>query len=254
MELQHPTEPRRRPAAIDLAAPMGAQLFRLLRQEIVEMRQRPGAALSEKEIATRFGVSRQPVREAFIKLAEAGLVRVLPNRGTFVMKISVRAVADARLVREAVECAIARTACRTATAEDKERLASIIAVQREAAAADDQHGFLEADEAFHRALAEIADCAYAWRVVEEVRAQMDRVRFLSLPDASPMPLLIEQHDEILAAVRRNDPDAAEAATQVHLREILIALPALAARHPDLFEAETMPIHTADLVGGVDRAG
>ncbi len=63
--------------------------------------------LSEQDIATRLGVSRQPVREAFIKLGEAGLIRVLPQRGTLVVKISRAAVEDARFIREAVECAVA---------------------------------------------------------------------------------------------------------------------------------------------------
>ena len=57
------------------------------------------------------GVSRQPVREAFIKLSEAGLVRIRPQRGTFVVKISTKQVTDARFVREAVEVAVARKAC-----------------------------------------------------------------------------------------------------------------------------------------------
>src|SRR3546814_8516839 len=74
------------------------------------MRFRPGQALSEKEIADRFGVSRQPVREAFIKLSEAGLVSVRPQRGTYVVKISARQVYDVRFVREAVEVAVVRKA------------------------------------------------------------------------------------------------------------------------------------------------
>lgn len=253
MKLQPQPQSEAVDASLNLAEPIAPQVFRVLRQEIVAMRQRPGVALSEKDIATRFGVSRQPVREAFIKLAEAGLVRVLPNRGTYVMKISVRAVANARFVREAVECAIARAVCETATAADLDRLGALIAEQKRAAAADDQQAFLVADEAFHRVLAEIADCTYAWQVVEEVRAQMDRVRFLSLPDASPMPLLIEQHQEVADAIRRGDAAAAEAAMKVHLREILIALPALAQRHPDLFESETMPVHTLHLAGARDPA-
>src|SRR4051812_10833774 len=86
------------------------QVFRTLRTSIVTMRLMPATALSEQEIADRLKVSRQPVREAFIKLSEIGLVRVLPQRGTFVVKISTKAVTDARFVREAVECAIARRA------------------------------------------------------------------------------------------------------------------------------------------------
>ncbi len=75
---------------------------------------------------------------------------------------------------------------------------------------------------------------------------MDRVRYLSLPEASPMSLLIDQHREILAAIRAGDADAAAAAVRVHLREILLALPRLAKAFPELFEDEELPGHAADL--------
>ena len=78
------------------AEPIARQVERALRQAIVTMRIRPGEMLSEQDIARRFGVSRQPVREAFIKLGEANLVRILPQRGTLVVKISRAAVEDAR--------------------------------------------------------------------------------------------------------------------------------------------------------------
>src|SRR3546814_10410480 len=76
------------------------------------MQIKPGEMLSEQEIADRLNVSRSPVREAFIKLGEAGLVRILPQRGTLVVKISQHSVEDARFIREAVECAVAREAAK----------------------------------------------------------------------------------------------------------------------------------------------
>src|ERR1700743_552216 len=102
------------------------QVFHTLRSSIVTMRLTPATALSEQEIADRLNVSRQPVREAFIKLSEIGLVRVLPQRGTFVVKISAKAVTDARFVRAAVECAIARRASEGISEEAVEELRQII--------------------------------------------------------------------------------------------------------------------------------
>src|SRR3954467_3785915 len=76
--------------------PVARRVFQELRNAIVTMRFRPGQAVSELDIATQLGVSRQPVREAFIKLAEAGLLSVRPQRGTFIVKISLKQVFDAR--------------------------------------------------------------------------------------------------------------------------------------------------------------
>jgi GntR family transcriptional regulator, rspAB operon transcriptional repressor len=226
--------------------PIAPQLVAALRQGIVELRLRPGEALSESDIAARFGVSRQPVREAFIKLSEAGLVEIRPSRGTYVMKISARELANARLVREAIECDIASHAGRLARPEHVAELRQQLDRQRVAAAHNDYRSFNYLDEVFHRAIADIVDCDYAWRVVESARVQTDRVRFLSLSDASPMPRLIRQHEAIVERLAANDPDGTQAAMRRHLREILVALPQIAAAHPDLFADTELPAHTAGL--------
>jgi DNA-binding GntR family transcriptional regulator len=223
--------------AAERGASIADQVFRTLRSSIVTMRLTPATALSEQDIAGRLKVSRQPVREAFIKLSEIGMVRVLPQRGTFVVKISAKAVTDARFVREAVECAIARRASEGLGKPAIDALRAIIADQRKAARAGDAEGFFVLDEAFHRGLANAAECAYAWKVIEEAKAQMDRVRFLSIPDATPVDRLIVQHQAILDAIAGKRGAAAEQAMKDHLREILKSLPRLARAFPEMFDDE-----------------
>jgi DNA-binding GntR family transcriptional regulator len=224
------------------AGSMADQVFRTLRSSIVTLRLTPAAALSEQDIANRLKVSRQPVREAFIKLSEIGLVRVLPQRGTFVTRISEKEVLDARFVREAVECAIARRASAGIAKSAVEELRDIIGEQRKAARAKDEERFFVLDDAFHRSLASAADCAYAWRVVEEAKGQMDRVRFLSIPDTLPTEVPIVQHQAILDAIAAGRAAAAERAMQEHLREIFKSLPRLAGAHPEMFEPEEASPH------------
>src|SRR3954471_16623805 len=141
--------------AVDFASspePIARQVARALRQAIVRMEIRPGEMLSEQDIATKLGVSRKPVREAFIKLGEAGLLRILPQRGTLVVKISQAAVEDARFIRQAVECAVAREAARLASPTLGATLADSLARQRRAARARDAEAFFTLDEEFHRLL------------------------------------------------------------------------------------------------------
>jgi DNA-binding GntR family transcriptional regulator len=224
--------------ALDLSQstePIARQVARALRRAIVTMRIRPGEMLSEQDIAGQLGVSRQPVREAFIKLGEAGLVRILPQRGTLVVKISRHAVEDARFIRQAVECAVAREAARLARPSQVAALMSCLTQQRRAARERDAEAFFTLDEDFHRMLAETAERASAWGIVEDVKAQMDRVRFLNMKEAIPMRTVIAQHGAIADAVRIGDPDAAEAAMRAHLKEIVRSLPAVAARYPEIFD-------------------
>ena len=238
-----------------LGEPSARRVFRELKSAIVTMALTPGQALSENEIAARLGVSRQPVREAFIKLNEAGFVRILPQRGTFVVKISIKQVTDARFVREAVEVAVVRKACELMTTQAIAELRSNIEGQRVAAAEAAPARFLALDEAFHRGLALGVDCDYAWRVVEEVKAQMDRVRYLSLPQATPVSRLVDQHVAILDAIETGDEARAEAAVRVHLREILTSLPVLEKQFPQLFasDEDLGPASAAPRIAGAKRA-
>jgi DNA-binding GntR family transcriptional regulator len=71
-------------------------------------------------------------------------------------------------------------------------------------------------------------------VLENLKVQMDRVRYLSMPLATPYDTLISQHQKIVEAIVAHDPDSAEAAMRSHLSEILTSLPKIAAAHPDLF--------------------
>lgn len=227
-----------RDLALDLsqsAEPIARQVLHALRHAIVTMRIKPGEMLSEQEIADRLRVSRSPVREAFIKLGEAGLVRILPQRGTQVVKISQAAVEDARFIREAIERAVVREAAACRDARAHARIADNLARQRRAVRAKDTEAFFDLDEEFHRLLAAAAGRPSAWHIVEDLKPQMDRVRYLSIEHATPMHVIVAQHTAIAEAVTAGDAPRAEAALHDHLTEILRALPELASQYPDLFE-------------------
>ncbi|WP_127754903.1 GntR family transcriptional regulator [Devosia sp. 1566] len=223
-------------AQLGRPATVGNKVFEAMRQAIIQLQLRPGDPLSEAEMARQLGVSRQPVREAFIKLAEVGLVEIRPQRGTSVVMISRREVENARFIREAVEVAVVRKAAAEADPRHHSILDGLIERQRQANDAGEHVEFLRLDEAFHQAIALAADCEHAWRLLESLKAQMDRVRYLSLSDATPIKTLIEQHAVIADAIRRRDPDSAEAGMQRHLSEILTSLPKLAEAHANWFSA------------------
>ncbi|CTQ33165.1 GntR family transcriptional regulator [Jannaschia rubra] len=212
---------------------VGPQLFRRLRERILNGELAPGTRLSEAEIAVAYGTSRQPVREAFIKLAEAALIEVRPQRGSYVSRIDIDAVMAAQFVREAVETSIVRRIAATATPDDLADLDAMLAAQDEVAGLPDPQPFMALDEAFHRRLAEIAGQARGWDYLQPLKTQMDRVRNLSAR-TFPRPALVGQHRDIVRAIGRSDADAAEAHMRDHLRRILEDLPAVAEALPDHF--------------------
>ncbi|HIC64585.1 MAG TPA: GntR family transcriptional regulator [Paracoccus sp.] len=125
----------------------------------------PGTQLSESEIAGRVGVSRQPVREAFIRLAGAGLTEVRPQRGTFIGRISLREVLAVRAIREAVESDMIRILTQRMTDDIHRDLREQLDRQRAAAARRDVNGFVLLDNLFHRTLATAADAAFPGTVL-----------------------------------------------------------------------------------------
>lgn len=221
---------------ITASEPVNQQIYRFLRQDIVTCVIHPGSLLSEKEVSVRFNVSRQPVREAFIKLAEAGLVQVLPQRGTFVRKISAQRVADGRFIREAVEVAVVRRAAKEATPAGLALLEHNLQLQKMAADRRDSQAFLLLDDEFHRLIAQSIACELAWETVENIKATMDRVRFLTLSKVSPPESLIEQHRQIYQALCDNDADAAEQALRRHLQEMIFSITPIAEQNSEWFEA------------------
>lgn len=201
----------------DVRPNMSRRIAQALRDAIVTLELKPGDTVSESDIATRFGVSRQPVREAFIQLSEQGLVRVRPQRSTEIVRISIRDVLNARFVRAALEVAVVRKAAELGAALPKDAFDEVLARQTAASDADDYRAFHLQDDAFHRMIARIAGHEYVWKLIDAQKIQMDRVRYLSL--ALGMPVTIEEHRGIARAILAGDPDSAEELMRAHLHKI-----------------------------------
>ncbi len=226
---------RRPPRRLTGEGSAARQVQAVLRQAIITLELLPGARLSEQEIADRYGVSRQPVREALIGLTGAQLVEVQAQRGTVVTRLSMDRMMQARFVREAVEIAVIRRACARFAPASRAKADELLAVQSRVALRGDHGAFQRHDERFHAVLADGAGCVLAWRAIRDVKTHMDRVCSLTLSDAEAMQALVRQHEAILDAVDRRDPDRAEAAMRHHLTEIVRALPDLERLRPELFE-------------------
>jgi DNA-binding GntR family transcriptional regulator len=219
--------PRRRTAA--------ALICDQLRDAIVALRLAPGAPLVEKELTEAFGVSRTPVREALIRLAEEGLVDIRPQSGTFVARIPLASIPEAVIIRQALEgTTVALAAEAVAGGAECSLLDEAIARQEAFAALGDMEAFHGADEAFHEAFAALAGHPGLWRVTRSAKLQIDRCRRLTLPAPGRMLHVIAEHRIIRDAVQAGDAPAARAAMQAHLQAVLPDAAAIAEDHPDFF--------------------
>lgn len=205
-----------------------------LRDDIITMGLKPGDVISESDIAGRYGVSRQPVREAFIRLAQQGLLLIRPKRATVVKKISPLGVRQSRFIRESIEVEIIRRVAGQPSDDAADVLAKLIVDQETASDAGDSRRFHTLDELFHRTLARLAGVEYAWQLIDDHKMQLDRVRYLTLGVSSTQRAIAE-HKQIVEAVAKADAAAAETAMRAHLARAELLLNQTITDFPDYFE-------------------
>ncbi|MBA3325011.1 MAG: GntR family transcriptional regulator [Rhodobacteraceae bacterium] len=211
------------------------RIFVALYDDVVTLALPPGSKLSEADVARRFGVSRQPVRDAFYRLSQLGFVVVRPQRATTVSQISESAVLQARFIRTAIEIETARAAAERLTPTDLDELDELLAAQANAVAVRDRIVFHGLDDDFHRRICEMAGLDFAWSLIRGTKAQMDRVRFLSLAVGAESALI--EHRAIFAALRARDAEATVARVREHLSRIEGILSRLRASHQQFFAME-----------------
>jgi DNA-binding GntR family transcriptional regulator len=212
------------------------QIYRALRGDILNALLRPGESISEARMALQFGVSRTPVRESFKRLVEDGFLVVVPQVGTFVAPIDLAAVYDSQFVRETLECRTVALAAKNIDAEGKAHLEELIRQQEQLLTAGDRAGFFRSDEAFHAELSRLSGHPSVWSLIESVKAQLDRVRCLSLETSGWSDMILREHREIAAAVASGDEAKAERTMRAHLRTVFDAIEAIARDHVEAFAA------------------
>lgn len=211
-----------------------AAIATALRDDIVALRVMPGQPLSEKALTGRFGVSRTPLREALIRLAEEGFVEIRPQAGTAVARIPLASIPEAVVVRQALEGSTVELAAARAGEAGAARLRAAITRQRVLADLDDRDGFHEADETFHEEIATLSGYPGLWRTIRQAKMQIDRCRRLTLPVLGRMGQVIAEHTVIANAVGVGNAEAARAAMRAHLGAVLPDARELARSHPDYF--------------------
>ncbi|MHA7648997.1 GntR family transcriptional regulator [Mycobacterium sp. ML4] len=185
-----------------------------------------GELISEGEVAAALGMSRTPVREAFLQLEVAGLLRLYPKRGALVVPVSadeVRAVLQARAVLEEFAATAVVQRGPEARAAVYERLWAQVQRQREAAAAGRLPDFLDSDRAFHNITLEAAGNAILAGFYCTLRDRQMRMIGESARNAQRLATIIDEHERIARALRDGDGDAAGAAVRAHLAGTLRAL-------------------------------
>ncbi|WP_269582862.1 GntR family transcriptional regulator [Roseibium sp. Sym1] len=209
-------------------------VYRDLRDAIINVTLPPGTPLAEKELTEKYGISRTPVREAILRLAEERLVDVVPKSGTFVARIPVSELHEAIVARKALEEVCVREATARASKSQLMTLHAVIQRERELAETGDEQAFHEADNAFHSGIASAGGYPGIWNMIEKIRVQVERYRRLTLPMEGRMEMVVSEHAAVLEAIEQGDADAAVAEMNNHLNKLQIDIGTFQDLWPDYF--------------------
>lgn len=194
-----------------------------LRDSIVNGTLAPGSQLSEVELATSFGVSRGPVREALQRLIQEGLVRSEPHRGVFVPVLSESDVRDIYLAREALESSAVRHIIATAKAEQAaDDLDRLVKLMEDSEAADDWEAVGRYDLEFHTALVAATGSARLQRMFDTVMSET-RLCLGVLTAADARNDLVDEHRRIASMIREGQPAEALALLKQHYEDAIITI-------------------------------
>lgn len=211
-------------------------VFDYLYEQIGSLQLLPGAKISEAEIAAKFGVSRQPVRDAFSRLGNLDLLLIRPQKATVVKKFSRRSIETARFVRLSVELEVLRKAANEWTGAYDAEFDANLAQQREALSDKDVDTFHKLDYDLHHLFCRAADAEFAFEIIAMNKAQVDRLCVLSLTAQDGMRQLIDDHDTLLRQLRAQDVDGVMDTVRTHLSRLDQTIEDIQEAHATYFDA------------------
>jgi DNA-binding GntR family transcriptional regulator len=213
------------------------KIFDHLFFEINTLRLLPGDRISEADVAAQFGVSRQPVRDAFARLANLDLLQIRPQRATEVKRFSSREIEKSRFVRASVESEVLRRAAHNIDAAGKNAIDGCLDRQRATIAKADLQEFGALDYEFHGRLCDVAGVDFAFEVISVEKAKVDRLCMLGLAKENRMPQLLADHEAIAAAVAAGDAERAVEAGMLHLTRLDATIEAIQRTSAKYFEPD-----------------
>jgi DNA-binding GntR family transcriptional regulator len=195
----------------------------IIREAIVTGRLQPNQRLVEADLTRTFGVGRSAVRTALARLEQEGLVEHERHRGSRVRLVEQAEAVEILEARAMLEGLTARHAALRATDEDIDQLRGILANMRRMLDARDLLAASDENVVLHRRVADIAAHATAARLIATLKSQLVRFQYRTILLPGRSERSYSEHEAIVAAVARHDPDAAEAAMRSHLERVADAL-------------------------------
>lgn len=208
--------------------------LRMLKDNIIHLDLIPGSMLSENELSAQMNLSRTPVREALIELSKVKIVEIYPQKGSAVAFIDYDMVEEARFMRSVLEGAVVELACSVATEESIFKLQENVRLQEFYLANRSPQKLLELDDEFHHQLFHMTSKDQVYNLMDSITIHFDRVRSMSLSAVKDLKT-INDHREIVEAIKARDGELAKRLMNTHLSRYKIDEESLRKEYPGYFK-------------------
>ena len=196
---------------------LSERVYQALKRDIIRGLYPAGEALGEKALAQRYRGSRTPVREAAVRLQQENLLRIVPNRGYFVSSMTIGWLNEIYEFRAAIEGACAELAARKGNdAKLLDELTHLGKTEYETNDRSSYEHFIKADTAFHIGIARLTRNPMLVRAVSDMRCHMERVMYAAIDIGYYGEAPVQEHSEIIKAIRSRDGDLARRLTYDHI--------------------------------------
>lgn len=209
-------------------------VYRTLLHNLVGLVLSPGMPVSEKTIGDSLGLSRTPVREAFIRLNRDHFIDILPQKGSYVSKIDPVFIEEARFLRLCVEKEVIARACVSFCPETMISLRANLQKQDLAVLNGDPQKFMDLDDEFHFLILRGVGRETIWRLIRATSVHFDRIRLLNLTRRADWDEIVSRHRGIADAIERHDGSSAVSDIEHHLSNVLDDIEQLKGLFPDYF--------------------
>ena len=189
-----------------------------LRDRILAGNLEPGSRIDQGQLVQELGVSLTPVRDAVRRLTEQGLIELIPRRGAYVRELTLHEAIEITELRELLEAFAFRRVAPHITDQDLKRLRQLNQVLLDACDKGDWVASMNADEAFHQQVAELAGNRRLADVMRKLSVQTTWFRLAGREvPLSWLTAAANDHSLLVGILASRDPDAAEAAIRRHVR-------------------------------------
>ncbi len=197
--------------------PLRDVVFQTLREAILKGDLRPGERLMELQLAAKLGVSRTPIREAIRMLEQEGLAVTIPRKGAEVARMTEKNMEDVLQIREALDELAVQVACDKMTDQQLENLTLAMKNFENAIQAGDLKKTAAYDVEFHDIIYESTDNPKLVTLLNNLREQIYRYRVEYLKEKENYPMLIKEHETIVAALKEKNKERVSDAMRCHIR-------------------------------------